>query len=85
MKAGKIKISRTYINDVRRSEISDLYLVFNQFIPVYIQDNPMDEQLIYWGYSNQFDDIKEGEVVPLYDVILTTNDTGATIEFKRLP
>lgn len=68
---GQIKISRDFISDIYKTENSDLFAVFAQFIPIYIEDNPVYNYKIYYGISNEFDEILEGEVPPLYDVILT--------------
>ena len=43
--------------------------LFSVFIPVHIEDKRLSERkVIYTGYSNCFDVVNEGDVIPLYDV-----------------
>ena len=82
---GKIAISRLFLKDISRTERSELYDVFAVFIPVYIQDNPISDKVLYWGYSTKFDWVNEGEETPTYDVIVTIMQDGSNdITFKRL-
>ena len=85
MKYGKLKISRDYIKDAKLGTSTLLYKVFTHFIPLYIEDNPCLDYVVYYGTSEHFDIIKEGEIPPFYDVVLTVIENDSLkIEFKRL-
>ena len=78
---GIIKINQPVIEQNKE----DLLEVFRKFIPVTIDINMLVCQSIYWGYSPEFRELKEGEAIPEYEVLLTRNEDGSiTSEFKEL-
>lgn len=43
------------------------------------------DTLTYWAFSEQFDEISEGDATPTYDFIFTNKDGKITVQAKRLP
>ena len=89
MKSGFIKIS----NGVYENMWSDIYILFKDFRPTHIEFRPWENDIWYlYGVSDLFDEVKEGESVPQYDVIFTDHKTKNhdkscnyfTYEFKRV-
>lgn len=74
---GEIRISR----DLLKDELELAQLVFANFVPVFISNNPIYTHIEYYGYSIHFDEIDEGVKPPRYDAILI-NESGTT-KFKE--
>lgn len=81
---GIIKIDNRMIED---GNFDVLKLLFSNFIPLFINKN-FFSYTEYGGICEYFDEVKDGEVTPYYDAIIT--NTGAAekqellIDFKRL-
>lgn len=91
MKRGFIKMTK----DIYENMWSELYIFFKDFRPTHIEFRHWENDIWYlYGVSDLFDEIKEGEVLPQYDVIFTRHKTEKsetkpaceyfTYEFKRL-
>lgn len=62
-----------------------LRLLFSNFFPVHIEPNFLTDTMTYYGLSNLFDEIIEGEVIPTYEIIITwERDKGPSMQFKKL-
>ena len=79
---GLIKITNELINQ----DWTTIYVLFEYFRPTYIEFRYWENDIWYfYGVSELFDELKEGENVPHYDVIFTNNkDQKSTIQFKRI-
>lgn len=66
---GKIKLSKAYI------ELDPLSLLslFSKFIPFHIENNYLEPCITYYGISELFDEVKEFDPIPRYDVYFTTS------------
>ena len=82
MKKGFIKVSDILI----KQDWGKLYIFFKDFRPTYIEFRHWENDTWhYYGVSELFDELKEGEQVPQYEVIFTSHpDSSLTYEFKRL-
>jgi len=80
-KKGLVCISRGFIENNK----DELLALFSKFIPVHIENNLLENQLKYFGYSNEFRSIKQGEIAPKYDVLFTRcEDESLKIEFIEM-
>lgn len=78
---GIIKINQPFIEHNKEA----LLKVFSKFIPVNIDANILICQSVYWGYSPEFRELKEGEAIPEYDVLFIRNEDGTdSVEFKQI-
>ena len=76
-KRGKVKISRQLYYDGNIS-----HLLFKNFLPIKIETD-IDGFIIIAGYSNYFEEVKEGFAVPFYEIIFSTNVQGVP-EFDKV-
>lgn len=77
---GIVKIGKCHFED----NYNDLKAVFAVFIPVYIQDEPWMDVILYYGYSDYFDEIEEGSQTPEYVAVVQHIDDKIVFkEFKR--
>lgn len=81
MKRGFIKCSDKLIKD----EWQHLYIFFKDFRPTHIEFRHWENDVWYfWGVSELFEELKEGDAVPQYDVLFTKHDDGSlTYKFER--
>jgi len=63
MKLGKIKISDTLI----REQPMMLLPILTKFVPIHIEGRPHYRDYLYTGLCDDFDDLTEGESIPMYD------------------
>ncbi|ENK1244736.1 hypothetical protein AB2063_002949 [Clostridium botulinum] len=71
MRLGKIKINQKYIREMITDERNNMFnetRLFAKMIPLQIQEDFLGGINTYICYSKLFEDISEGEEVPLYDV-----------------
>jgi hypothetical protein len=79
-KKGIIIISRNFLKEPSVL----MYSIFSRFIPLYIQDNPFNNTVQYWGISESFDECKEGEPTPEYEAIFQfTDGIEQFLKFER--
>jgi|GEM_PF-3113581 len=82
MNKGLVKISnQLYVNDWAR-----LYVFMKDFRPTHIEFRYWENDTWYiYGVSEMFDELKEGDAVPKYDVIFTQHvNKDINYEFKRV-
>jgi len=81
MKRGFIKCSNQLITE----DWKDLYIFFKDFRPTHIEFRHWENDAWYfYGVSDLFDDLKEGDAVPQYDVVFTKNDDKSlTYKFEK--
>ena len=82
MNKGLIKISNElYVNDWQR-----LSVFMKDFRPIHIEFRHWENDIWYiYGVSEMFDELKEGEAVPEYDVIFTEYENrDGTYKFERV-
>lgn len=66
---GKIRISTQIVE-----ECPDMmFCMLSVFIPVLIEHQFNDIYYTYYGYCEHFDEIKEGEEIPEYDITFKDN------------
>lgn len=82
MNKGFIKISDV----LYKNDWSNLYIFMKDFRPTHIEFRHWENDIWYmYGVSEKFEPLKEGDVVPQYDVLFTKQEDGTlTYEFKRL-
>jgi hypothetical protein len=73
MRRGTIRISIDLIND----NIELVHKLFSKFTPVITDDNFFTNQITYYGFCDDFREIKSGEIVPEY--IGVCNDKGEVV------
>lgn len=63
-----------------------LYIFFKDFRPTHIEFKHWENNTWYfWGVSELFDELKEGDPIPQYDVLFTQQeDKSYTYKFIRL-
>lgn len=72
---GRIKTTEHVLNSLSPTELSSL---FEAFYPVKI-DVDFQDRMEYTGYSEHFDKIEEGEIIPEYSVTIY-KDGGVDME-----
>ena len=75
---GRIKFSRE-LNETL--EAKDLSIIFGNFFPFFVVDEPTNIYVEYYGRSEQFYEIIEGQEIPEYAA--TIDSIKRTIEFER--
>jgi len=82
MKKGYIKITDVLIKQLW----SDIYVIFKHFRPTHIELRHWENDIWYfYGESELFDELKEGEVVPQYECCFTKlNDGTISYQFDRV-
>ena len=76
---GMFRISRQLFE----SEFPTIQRIFARVVPVRCELNYGD-WFEYWGVSELFEPIKEGMMIPEYDLIFTQTKSGTRFKFKRL-
>lgn len=66
-KIGSIKITKSLIDE---NFINQLKPLFEVFYPVFIDHNSIYGIVVYTGYCELFEDIKDGLIVPAYSVCI---------------
>ena len=82
MNKGLVKISNEcYVNDWGK-----LYLFMKDFRPTHIEFRHWENNTWYmYGVSEMFEELKEGDAVPNYNVIFTQHENKTiTYKFKRV-
>lgn len=82
MNKGLVKISNElYVNDWET-----IYIFMKDFRPTHIEFRHWENDTWYmYGISKMFDELKEGDAVPQYDVIFTQHgNKEITYKFKRV-
>lgn len=81
MRKGLLKCSNKLITE----EWKSLYIFFKDFRPIHIELRYWENDIWYfYGISEFFDEIKEGESVPQYTAIFTKQDDGSlTYKFEK--
>jgi hypothetical protein len=73
MKKGVIKIT----DSLYRGNYQIASLIFKDFRPTHIEFRQWENNVWYlYGESENFDEIKEGEIVPEYKALITTQPDG---------
>lgn len=82
MKKGFIKAT----DELLKRDWGNLYIFMKDFRPTHIEFRHWENDVWYfYGVSELFDEIKEGEDIPQYDVLFTMQeDKSLTYEFKRV-
>lgn len=83
-KRGCIRVDQ---DNLREMDIENLKLFFSNFYPISINSNHlfMDESLKYFGYSEHFEEVGEGEPAIEYEVEITRIENGNnTIKFIKV-
>jgi hypothetical protein len=75
-KIGKILLAYEIVFDALLSK--EFFILLRKFAPVQIEFDYLNNQFTYYGLCNDFDIVKEGEVIPFYTVTLT--DEGLKFE-----
>jgi hypothetical protein len=73
MRRCKIRVSIDLIND----NIELVHKLFSKFTPVITDDNFFTNQITYYGFCDDFREIKSGEIAPMY--VGALNDEGEII------
>lgn len=78
---GVIKIT----NQLYDSDWEIISAIFSKFKPSHIEFRYWENDMWYfYGTSELFDELKEAEAIPFYDVIFTSQMDGTyTFEFKK--
>lgn len=76
---GKIRVSKYFL----REDLESCLLVFANFIPIYINDNPWDNYIEYTGYSNLFDEIEESSVKPIPEYMAVMENKDDKVQFLK--
>lgn len=81
MRKGFIKIAGV----LYKERWEDLYIIFKDFRPTHIEFRHWENDMWYiYGENKFFDELKEGQPVPQYDVLMTRLKDGTlTFEFKK--
>lgn len=81
-KRGFIKCSDALI----KQDWKYLYVFFKDFRPTHIEFRHWENDIWYfYGVSEKFETVKEGECVPQYDVVFTKQENGELLyEFNKV-
>ena len=80
MKRGFIKFSKV----LYETQWSELYIIFKDFRPTHIELRHWENDVWYmYGVSELFEEVKEGDVVPQYDVIFTRHESETSESESR--
>lgn len=81
MKLGKIKITHQLILENSK----DILPLFAKFLPLHVEREINIGDFIYTGICDEFEDVKEGEDIPFYEVTMKRKeDQTITVEFKKI-
>jgi hypothetical protein len=59
--------------------------IFSKFVPVQTQQWFPSQSMQFWGYSEDFEHVPEGQLVPEYDVLFHQDLMGRiTVKFERV-
>ena len=79
---GKIVLSLDFLFD---TDEELLFKLFSEFLPINLQihhGDPIIERVDYYGFCNNFREVKEGEVVPEYEVETTETNINGKTEYE---
>lgn len=63
----------------------EIYIIFKDFRPTHIEFRFWEGNLWYlWGVSELFDEVKECEAIPQYDIIFTKDKNRLTYKFEKV-
>ncbi len=81
MRKGIIKIT----DKVYKTQWADIYIFFMYFRPTHIEFRHWENDVwVLYGESEFFDEINEGEAIPVYDVVFTRLFNGKLgFKFER--
>jgi len=80
MNKGLIKVT----DQVLKSHWDKFRLIFKDFRPTHIELRHWENDLwYYFGVSDKFDEVKEGELIPEYIVIIKTDEDKVTYTFEK--
>lgn len=65
MNIGRVKITRQLVESVQG--------IFSEMNPIHIEEKEYG-MLLYTCYSDHFEEVEEGEVIPLYDCTIIQAD-----------
>jgi len=75
---------RFYIaNPILAYDIDIMREIMQRVVIVRAETLHMNDTIEYYAYSDHFDELEQGEVIPEYEVIIHSTEEGRTIEFKR--
>ena len=77
---GRIKLSFEFLQQPNKQVLSAL---FTEFFPVFITMERYYE-IEYYGLCSDFEEIKEGETIPYYSVIVHEIVNVFSVQFKKL-
>lgn len=78
---GYIKISDGLIE----SHWKEFHVIFKDFRPTHIEFKHWENNIWYfWGVSDLFEEVKETEEIPQYDIILTKTKKALTYKFEKV-
>jgi hypothetical protein len=81
MRKGIIKIT----DDIIKNDWGTLHIFFKDFRPTHIEFRHWENDVWYfYGVSDLFDELKEAESVPFYDVVFTRIGGSFTYKFNRI-
>ncbi|NFH48131.1 hypothetical protein FC976_13095 [Clostridium sporogenes] len=84
MRLGKINIDQKDIKEMIRGGRNNIFnetRLFDKVIPLQIQEDFITRTNTYVCYSKLFEDIEEGEEIPLYRVII---DSCSNVRVERV-
>lgn len=58
------------------------FVLFSIFLPIKAEHDFVSSKITYWGYSEKFDEVEEGHVIPQYDFVF--EDKNGAIAFKEV-
>lgn len=72
-KKGRLVIPRSLITDALHVRPGIVKALFSRFYPTYSETVGFypNEVLVYYGYSEEFEEVAEGVIAPDYQVIVT--------------
>ena len=83
MNKGIIKFDRVVLGEMLE-DVNSAKSIFTNFYPSSIIDDFRNREFVtYFGYSEHFDAVEEGELSTSYDMIFVKNDVGI-VEFKEM-
>lgn len=81
MKKGLIKIS----NELYQNNWEQISLIFKDFKPNHIEFRHWENDVWYfYGVCDLFEVLKEGEVIPFYEVVFNVSENSSVLAYKFL-
>lgn len=85
---GSVKIRKELFEDALNGANKLLEHLFKDFFPTGIGYIHFEDSFVYYGYSSQFEEKKEGEKIPEYEGIVTIDKSLGcdlhTVNFKKI-